>query len=107
MRITAILFVQFAVKLIQDLLFLHTSRQPIPPAQPLHHLKSTCCYLGHRGCTLPRMMRPWICTWYLCPVQKKRLESRGPVQIEAFNRTVIEIKSHRRELEQEFIRIVS
>jgi hypothetical protein len=31
-------------------------------------------YWKPKGCVLPRMSRPWICTWYLCPTQKAILE---------------------------------
>ena len=91
----------------QDLLYLHTGRQPIPLAQPLQNLKNTCRYLSKRGCTLPRLIRPWICTWYLCPVQKSNLKNRSLYQLKIINQHVQQIKKYRKELEAEYIRIVS
>jgi len=46
-----------------DLLSFHLSGQDIPPSQAKTNLKETCRYLGHEGCSLSRICRPWICTW--------------------------------------------
>lgn len=91
----------------QDLLFLNFSRQPIPLAQPLPSMRSTCRYLTHGGCSLPRSTRPWICTWYLCPVQKTNLKNRNPFDLEFINHCIEQIKAYRSEIESEYIRIVS
>lgn len=90
----------------QDLLYLHFSRQPIPLAQPLQNMRSTCRCLSHGGCTLPRSIRPWICTWYLCPVQKTNLKNRNPFHLEFLNYHIEQIKTYRKEIESEYIRIV-
>ena len=91
----------------KDLVFLHFARKPIPLNPPLAALEDTCLYLGHRGCMLPRSSRPWVCTWYLCPTQTTVLRKRDPLQYEAFNRIVPEIKELRETLEEEFIRVVA
>ena len=53
----------------RDLLFAHLNGLAVPPAQLMTDRKMICRYLGVRGCTLERISRPWICTWYLCPAQ--------------------------------------
>jgi hypothetical protein len=91
----------------KDLLFLHFNQQPIPPAQPKANLGMPCRYLGPRGCRLPRLTRPWICTWYLCPTQTAKLRNDQQEKRKSINRAMAQIKSERNLLENEFIRIVS
>ena len=91
----------------KDLLFLHFIEQPIPPAQPKANLNMPCRYLGPRGCRLPRMTRPWICTWYLCPTQTAKLRNGHQAKRELLDHTIARIKSERILLENEFIRVVS
>ena len=91
----------------KDLLFLHFNEQPIPPAQPKANLNMPCRYLGSRGCRLPRMTRPWICTWYLCPTQTAKLRNGHQAKGELLDQTIARIKSERTLLENEFIRIIA
>ena len=90
----------------QDLLFLHLFQGPIPLHQLRVDLKEPCRFLGERGCTLPRLCRPWICTWYLCPAQTSLLR-KLPKEIQiGFEKAVREVKEGRREMEEEFVRVV-
>lgn len=89
-----------------DLLFLHAGGSRIPPAQPRQGLKTSCRYLRVRGCSLPRISRPWICTWYLCDSQLACLRKKGPKTQAVYERTLQAIKAGRKAMEEEFIRIV-
>jgi len=89
----------------KDLLFLHLSGQQIPQSQPLQDLKNTCQYASPRGCTLKRIVRPWICTWYLCPVQVANFRQQPLDVQETFNQTVKAVKTTRKEMEAEFIQV--
>ena len=91
---------------LRDLIYLHLNCLRIPSSQTIDAHRSDCRYLSAGGCTLSRSIRPWICTWYLCPVQTVNLEKRRPVQYENFKRTVKEIKMLRRQLEDAFIRVI-
>jgi len=91
----------------KDLLFLHFNRLSISPAQPKTDFKTPCRYLGPRGCRLARIVRPWICTWYLCPTQTAKLKNGGRHKRDALERAIAKIKSGRNLLESEFIRIIS
>lgn len=91
----------------KDLIFLHLNGHQIPPAQLLEDLKETCRYWGPRGCMLPRIVRPWVCTWYLCPTQKANLRQKPKSVQDNFSRAVQAIKAGRGVMESEFIRIVS
>lgn len=91
----------------KDLLFLHLCCRQIPPAQLLPDLKKTCRYSSPRGCTLPRITRPWACTWYLCPTQMANLRQKTHTVQNMFSQAVQAIKTGRKEMEAEFIRVVS
>ena len=91
----------------KDLLFLHFNGQPVPPAQPKAHLNMPCRYLGPKGCRLPRLSRPWICTWYLCPTQTAKLRNGHRAKRKFLDMAMAQIKSNRNLLESEYIRIIS
>ena len=91
----------------KDLLFLHFNNLSIPLAQPKAKSKTPCRHLGPRGCRLPRVARPWICTWYLCPTQTAKLSNGNQAKHNLLNRAFAQIKSDRNLLESEYIRIIS
>lgn len=91
----------------KDLLFLHFNNLIISPAQPKANLKTACRYLGPRGCRIPRIARPWICTWYLCPTQTAKLRNGHHGKGDSLKRAIAQIKTGRNLLESEFIRIIS
>ena len=91
----------------KDLLFLHLAGHPVPPEQLLSDFKESCCYWSPRGCMLPRISRPWVCTWHLCPTQKVNLRRKAPSVQKKLKHAVQEITAGRKAMETEFIRIVS
>lgn len=91
----------------KDLLFLHLAGHPTPPEQLLSDFKESCRYWSPKGCTLPRISRPWVCTWHLCPTQKVNLRRKVPSVREKFRHAVQQITAGRKAMENEFIRIVS
>jgi hypothetical protein len=86
-----------------DLLVMGSTCQPWPPGQPMAAVGAQCRYLGPNGCRLPRIRRPWICTWYLCPRQTAHLEAVWPAQRETINRLITGVKQLRRGLQGAFI----
>ncbi len=91
----------------KDLLFLHLAGHPIPDKQLRSQLKKICRCWRPKGCGLPRISRPWICTWYLCPTQKAILLRKSCDTRDKFSRQVQIVKDCRRKMEAEFIRVVS
>jgi hypothetical protein len=91
----------------KDLLFLHLGGHQVPPAQLLSDLKKVCRFWSLKGCVLPRMSRPWVCTWYLCPTQKANLCQKACHTQDEFNRLIQAVKVCRTEMEAEFVRVVS
>ena len=89
----------------KDLLFMHLIGLEIPESQTLSFSGDQCRYLGNRGCRLPRIARPWICTWYYCPPQVARMKSKPAVLMGTFERIVRLVKQQRLELETAFVGI--
>ena len=90
----------------RDLIFLHLNSRSIPPGQPIKVMASICRYSSANGCRLDRISRPWICTWYLCPVQVANLNARRSLQKKALLTAINEIKAARKEMEKEFIKVI-
>jgi len=87
----------------QDLIYLHLSGlQPPAAGQPIQSAeigRNQCRYLRTTGCSLNRDVRPWICTWYICPNMKRLMQphlARAQLLIDR-------IKKKREELEDAFV----
>ena len=91
----------------RDLIYLHLCELDPPNAQPIGHVNNSCRYLTSDGCGLPREIRPWICTWYICPDQNNILKMGPYTQNQAINSTLLQIKSQRKTLENEFIQAIA
>ncbi len=89
----------FDIKALPVLPFLG---RPPPAAQPRPTPSSVCRHLGPGGCRLPRMARPWICTWYLCPTQKGALAKKSPGARQSLESAIREIKKARKAMAAEF-----
>ena len=90
---------------MKDLLFIHLARVPAPLRQPRGDGHATCRYLGPSGCLLPRISRPWICTWYLCPMQKQWFFSYDKDGYRQLSRAIENIKKKRNKVELRYIRV--
>jgi len=90
----------------KDLLFLHLGGHTIPDKQLRSNSNKVCYCWSPKGCALPRISRPWICTWYLCPTQQANLRQKARHTQDEFNRLVQAVKTCRTEMEDEFIRTV-
>jgi len=90
----------------KDLLFLNLGGHQIPPEQLLSNFEEVCRYWSLKGCVLPRMTRPWVCTWYLCPTQQANLRHKARHIQDKFSRLIQAVKVCRTEMEAEFIRVV-
>ncbi len=91
----------------KDLVFLHLGDLAIATSQLTRTQAGFCGCCGPAGCRLPRLSRPWTCSWYLCPAQKNLLvEIPGKTRVMVAE-TMAAIKQLRKKLETEFIRITS
>lgn len=90
----------------QDLLFWHLIECDIPPGQLKSTEREPCRYLKHRGCMLPRLIRPWGCTQYICSAQRKRLIEDNCAGENFVDQTIQAIRLARFDLEASFVDIV-
>ena len=90
----------------RDLLFLHLADIPRPKAQLLRSQVDRCRYAGPHGCRLERIQRPFVCTWYVCPEQSRRLTTLAHGK-QHLSSLLNRIKEHRSRMEDAFIRAVA
>jgi hypothetical protein len=64
----------------RDIIVYHLATGFFPEKQVSRSVTGACCHLGPGGCRLPRLERPFICTWYICGAQTAMLkrEVSGP-----------------------------
>ena len=62
----------------RDLLYLNALGTAIPARDPARPLDGPCEALGERGCTHPRWLRPFKCTWYFCEPIILAMRDRPP-----------------------------
>jgi hypothetical protein len=87
----------------RDLLFIHLSGQSVPPHQLIEKQPDSCRYSSETGCTLPRLSRPWVCTHYLCPLQKALLREKPSSMRTAFENAMASVRDDRVLLENQFL----
>lgn len=91
----------------KDLLYVYFGTGKFPESQikkvTLKNQVRACHCFTKKGCTLPRTERPFVCTWYLCPAQKKYLSNFNPKLMLDFDQTLLNIKELRNQIEEEFV----
>ena len=90
---------------LKDLLFIHTLCLPVPLSQPIRQSNLECSNLGPYGCQLPREIRPWICTWYICPDQYLYMDRQRGNYRSFITEQLWKMKSARNKMETQFIDI--
>lgn len=83
-----------------DLLYLYLNSARPPVGQISKKSDLTCSHLTPTGCELDRSVRPFICTWYICPDQRNICSGQ---KLQA---SIEEIQTLRKQLENEFIHAV-
>ena len=61
----------------RDIRYLRALEVAVPPRDTARPLEGPCEAMGPKGCTLPRWLRPFKCTWYFCEPLLAAL-NRGP-----------------------------
>jgi len=92
---------------LADLIFLHLAGRALPLMQAGPEGHGACRHLGEQGCLLPRLSRPWICRWYLCPRQKRLVRHYPASGQRRFEIALARIRRLRHNLEDTFIQAVS
>lgn len=91
---------------LKDLLVIYGIFSRFPDGYIYREYKGGCCNLTISGCRLARAERPFICTWYICPSQKKVLEkgvlgSKGLALLQSIDR----LKAARKMIEQIYLAV--
>ncbi|BHH84105.1 hypothetical protein [Desulforhopalus sp. 52FAK] len=60
----------------RDIIVYHLVTGSFPEKQVSRSAAGICCHLGENGCRLPRIERPFICTWYICAAQLAILRNK-------------------------------
>ncbi|MBU2547741.1 MAG: hypothetical protein KKB20_04970 [Proteobacteria bacterium] len=90
-----------------DLVFMHALGLTPPPRQIREREDQPCRYLSPAGCTLPRILRPFVCTWYFCAPMLE-LYRRLPPRTQRMRSALMrEVQRNRNDMEAEFMRIVT
>ncbi len=93
---------------LRDLIFLHCSGAGLPLGQTVSASGGgACAMLDADGCALPRVMRPFMCTWYLCPPQMDIVRAEADPEISVLTDRLEELKRRRKMLESGFLYMVS
>lgn len=91
----------------RDLLLFHLGKMIPPPSQAISTLQDTCGYLGKNGCALPRISRPFICTWYVCPAQHDYLRGEKGSHRNSMMGLIQEAKQLRNRMEDAFFAVTA
>jgi hypothetical protein len=90
----------------RDLLFYHLTDVTPPDYQLLESTAGHCRFASPHGCRLERIRRPFVCTWYLCPVQTHLLFEQ-PTDKHRLAFVLHRIKEQRRQMEDAFIQAMA
>ncbi len=90
----------------KDLLGFHLGTAPVPAYQLVPAPGCTCRFLDASGCALPRIERPFICTWFICPAQKRVLEGWLPSSRQFLGNSLLALKDGRNRMETKFLQEV-
>jgi len=84
----------------RDILTYHLATGDLPNKQVSRDGTGICCHLGDKGCMLPRLERPFICTWYICKAQTAILRSEDNNPNTIIQEQIQRIKECRKKIEQ-------
>jgi hypothetical protein len=91
----------------RDLVFFHCRQKALPLHQPRLQRDRPCSFLTPHGCAVPRSLRPFLCTWYLCPRQMEMIRHVFPADLADFFHRLYRIQQLRKELEAAFIHLIT
>ncbi len=84
---------------LTDVVYLAVLGKEAVPGQTRSQAGRPCRYLSGEGCRLSRLLRPYVCTWFLCEAQMALLQAE-PVRFQrGITETLTEIRQARLLLE--------
>lgn len=83
----------------RDIIVYHLATDSFPDKQVSKSVTGTCCHLRENGCRLPRLERPFICTWYICSGQTVILNRNVSTPGAKVQEQIHQIKEARKKIE--------
>lgn len=68
----------------EDLSFLAALGASAPPGSPREDDTLPCRHLSRTGCSIPRWLRPFRCTWYFCERLLEEMPRENPREYRLF-----------------------
>ena len=75
----------------RDVIYLKALGTAIPDRDPARPLDGPCEALGVLGCTHPRWLRPFKCTWYFCDPLLEAMNDGPPKKARALSNVMKEM----------------
>jgi hypothetical protein len=75
----------------RDRIYLNALGAAIPDRDPVKQLDGPCEALGEVGCSHPRWLRPFKCTWYFCDPLLKAMNDGPQKKARELSRVMIEM----------------
>ncbi len=96
---------KFALPNKEDMITFWALDIDIPNYDFKKDINSSCQFLSHTGCNLPRLYRPFRCTWYFCDALWLQIE----INLSNFNieTGLKQLRSARDKLVSNFIKLIS
>ena len=83
----------------RDMFVYHLITGLFPHEQVSRSAAGVCSHLGEKGCSLPRLERPFICTWYICAAQLAILRDKASGPDTKIQEQIQKIKENRKKIE--------
>lgn len=93
----------------RDLLVIRLATGAFPAGPVITRPHKPCNLFTESGCRIERRLRPFICTWYLCPTQKKLLvnEKLPGSAATDLNAALTAIKEKRKKVERCYLEVLA
>ncbi len=90
-----------------DIVYIHAIGEKIPLHNSAFDDSVPCQFLGKRGCTIARSLRPYRCNWYFCsPLLDHITTHNSNRHYRSFIKLLQEITGKRQEMMEEYVSMV-
>jgi hypothetical protein len=90
----------------EDLIYIYSLGHKAPAYKNGLHDTVPCQFIAKTGCTIERAIRPFRCNWYFCDALLKHMEDGPAKPYRSFVNRFHEVIEMRREMLDEFFRVV-
>jgi hypothetical protein len=87
---------------LEDVVYIYALGEKIPSHAPGVEDTRPCQFLGEKGCTISRSLRPYRCNWYFCSPLLEHIQERSSRHYRQFIALLQDITCRRQRLIREF-----